>query len=415
MKKQRISAFLLALILLVPVLVFSSSAKGCLVCDWLSKAGFPDSYLSPLCALSLSHPGWEFVPLKVTELSSGMDREYTFDYVLEEECCVSGRSLVSAKEVFSPYHREGSDLYDRGFYNASRDAVAYFLDPRNFLSQTDIFQFLLLSSAGEVSVEQMASVLKNSAVKEVFPKLEEKLIALGKEMNLNPLFLAARLRQEQGSEGNALLFGKAGELLEDESFDGIYNIFNMGASGKGEKEVYRTGAEYAASLGWDSPEKALVGGARILGEDYVKRHQNTLYLQKWNVDPRSVNEEGLSRNFWAQFMQNIGAAKTESDFLYQVLKEEEGLVFLIPVYENMPEKPCPDPAGGTCPAFASGKIEDSPHFFPEEVPVQATVTESTTEKKEENRKEKSLLPAILLVSAGVVSGGVLLFLRKRKK
>lgn len=414
MKVRRLSALLLAFFLLLPQSGFALASEKCAVCQKLLQAGFSPSYLSPLCALSLSHPEWEFVPLKVTELSYEKGENYTFDRVLEEEYGFAGRSLVSAKEVFKPYWDQNKKVYDRGFYGASREAVAYFLDPRNFLSEEEIFQFLLLSHSGKETKEQVLRVLGNSAAREVFPNLEERLIDLGEQWKLSPLFLATRLRQEQGSEGNPLLFGTAGEVVGKKFLSGFYNIFNMGAFGQG-KMVYESGAEYARQQGWDSPEKALEGGVQILSEEYVLRHQDTLYLQKWNVDPRSVTKEGESRNFWAQFMQNIGAAKTEGDFLYEVLKDEESLCFLIPVYENMPESISPDPAQGSCLVFATVKTQDSPHFYPEVQVVAGTKPgEEKTQEKEKSRKiffQKS----VLFLFPVMAFGAVLLLREGRKK
>ena len=61
-------------------------------------------------------------------------------------------------------------------------------------------------------------------------------------------------------------------------------------------------------------------------------------------------------------MQNIGGAKTEGEMLAQVLLENTApMTFLIPVYENMPSDPCPDPAGGTLPVFAAEKELPSEH------------------------------------------------------
>lgn len=377
MIKRRILAFILAIFLL-PVSFPVSAKEECLICERLERLGFPPSYVESLCALSLSHPTWQWIPLPVTDLSRQMGEEaYTFSYVLAEEYGVEGRSLVSAKETFYPYQEEGSDLYDRGFYLANEEAVAYFLDPRNFLNSEDIFQFLLLSYENEGDSAQVSSVLGTSSVKGVISDLEERLILLGQKYNVSPYFLAARLRQEQGSDGNVLLYGTAGEMLGEAEYDGFYNIFNIGAYGSGANQVYRSGVQYAKEMGWSSPEKALEGGVKILSEKYVTCYQDTLYLQKWNVDPRSRTANGESRNFWAQFMQNIGGAKTESDFLREALAKEENLTFLIPVFEGMPDAPCPDPALGDCAVFAAAKEEKSPHKYP----VTTTTAQKTKGEK----------------------------------
>ncbi len=366
MKKQRTVSLFLSLALLCPVLFLPAfSEKGkCSLCASFREMGFPSSYVESLCALSLEHTNWEFTPLPITRLSEGKGEKYTFSYVLEQEC-KKGRSLVSSSAKFLPYQGDKSVLYDAGFYDANKEAVAYFLDPRNFLTEKGVFQFLVLSGEGEFSVDAIEEILSKSAAEAFFAgtktHLPTYLLELGKKWNLNPYHLAARLCQEQGREGNPLLWGTAGDYLKEEGKNGYYNPFNISASGKGEREIYRSGAVYAQKNGWDSPEKALEGGVKKIATEYVDTFQNTLYLQKWNVDPRSENEKG-SRNFWAQFMQNIGGAKTEGEMLAKALCDnKEKMTFLIPFYENMPSDPCPDPAKGTCLVFAAEQEPLSAH------------------------------------------------------
>ena len=421
MKKRKIARYCAA-ILLAGILLSgsaSSAEQECVVCAKLEQDGFPKSYQTALCALQLVRPSWRFEALPVTELSRDKGKCYDFSTVVEEEWRVAGRSLVSARKDYAAYAQADGKLYDSGFYQASRDAVAYFMDPRNFLSENGIFQFMVLTGGDEIPASEVEKLLEGcaalTACKDVSGGLPAFLVQLGKEYDINPLQLATRLRQEQGSEGNALLTGTVGSFLggEDLYLDGFYNPFNLSASGTGEGQIYRSGAQYAKSRGWDTQEKGLRGGAERLAQEYVGKFQNTLYLQKWNVDPRSEGPGG-SRNFWAQYMQNIGAAKTEGDFLARSLaKSDAPLHFLIPIYEGLPEEPSIDPAGGACVVFAAGGISSSRHLYPA-VEVEATPV-TTVPTVTVARQEKSKIP---LVAAGVafpaaVLAGILLFQKKK--
>ncbi len=408
--------------MLVGVVLFGGTVKAeeeCVICKRLGQEGFPESYQTALCALQISRPSWRFEALPITQLSREKGKNYDFPTVVEEEWRVAGRSLVSARKEYAAYAETGSRLYDSGFYLANRDAVAYFMDPRNFLSEEGIFQFMLLTGGDEIPASEVEILLEGcsavTAAKGVPGGLAEFLVQLGKEYGINPLQLATRLRQEQGREGNPLLTGTAGSYLggEDLYLDGYYNPFNLSASGVGEGQIYRSGAEYAKSRGWDTLEKGLRGGAERLAQEYIGKYQNTLYLQKWNVDPRSETAAG-SRNFWAQYMQNIGAAKTEGDFLAKRLsKSDVPLHFLIPVYENLPEAPSSDPAGGACAVFAAEGIGSSKHLYPA-VEVEAspvtTVPVITTQ-----REEKSKIP--ILATSFAIPAGILaaILLIRRKK
>ncbi len=423
MKMKRRAGRLICVILAVFMLGGTARAQTqeCLVCKRFEQAGFPESYRTALCALSLAHPTWKFEALFVTELSREKGKCYDFPFVVEEEWRVAGRSLVSARKEYAAYAQTGSILYDSGFYQASRDAVAYFMDPRNFLSEEGIFQFLVLTGGDDIPVSEVEKLLDGcaaqTAAKDVPGGLAAFLVQLGKEYDINPLQLATRLRQEQGREGNALLTGTAGSFLggADLHLDGYYNPFNLSASGKGEGQIYRSGAEYAKSKGWDTQEKGLRGGAERLAQEYVGKFQNTLYLQKWNVDPRSEGTGG-SRNFWAQYMQNIGAAKTEGDFLAKSLGTSSApLHFFIPVYDNLPESPSVDPAGGVCAVFADGSLQYSRHLYPS-VPVEAspvTAVPTVSEKKQ----ERSKIPLVVTgfsVPAGILAAILLLRGKKEK-
>ncbi|MBE6711966.1 MAG: hypothetical protein E7580_00435 [Ruminococcaceae bacterium] len=425
MKRKKGAARLLCILLaavLCGTAVSAAGAEECTVCATLRAKGFPESYRTALCALKLDHPNWDFEVLNVTALSREKGKNYDFPYVVEEEWQVAGRSLVSARKEYTAYVQTGSDLYDSGFYRANRGAVAYFMDPRNFLSEEGIFQFLILTGGSDVPASEVEKLLQGcaalSAAKDVPGGLAEFLVQLGKECDINPLQLATRLRQEQGSEGNALLTGTVGSYLggADKHLDGYYNPYNLSASGKGEGQIYRSGAEYARSKGWDSQEKGLRGGAEQLAQEYVGKYQNTLYLQKWNVDPRSEGPGG-SRNFWAQYMQNIGAAKTEGDFLAQSLAETSApLHFLIPVYEEMPEAASPDPAGGTCAVFADAGILESRHLYPA-IKVAATFATTTIPVVSQEKEERSVLPLVFTgfaVPAGILAG-ILLIRGKKEK
>lgn len=99
-----------------------------------------------------------------------------------------------------------------------------------------------------------------------------------------------------------------------------------------------------------------MGGAKYVGERYVKKGQNTLYFQKFNV----VNKEnGLYSH---QYMTNLQAASAEAAKMKRAYSNLEGtdLVFRIPIYNNMPEVPASRPVSSANPNnyLASLSIEN---------------------------------------------------------
>ena len=97
--------------------------------------------------------------------------------------------------------------------------------------------------------------------------------------------------------------------------------------------------KYAKDQGWYGVENALRGGADFISANYIKKGQDTLYLQKFNVNPN-----GTYAPYTHQYMQNIMAPASEASSMKRLYESANAVdstfVFKIPVYENMPEAPC---------------------------------------------------------------------------
>ncbi len=350
----------------------------------LTDKGFSADYAAALSELMLAHPTWSFEPLLISELNS----KYTFDYILKRQTLDPSTNLVYPSKEYSAFWDKSSGaVYDSGWYSANDAAVAYFLDPRNFLNETDIFQFEDVRyyerdyGAGVDGV--LSGTFMDGMYLENSMTVRDYILQVGQALSVSPVHIAARLRQEQGTLGEGgTISGRVGELLSYFyqnkikyengvyvntpssgysassllSYNGYYNFFNVGASGDGVfyiylnamKRAYKGTPEMSQKWGnngaWDSMYKSIYGGVYSLKKNYVDDFQNTLYLQKFNIDPRS------SRNFWGQYMQNVGAALSEGRSAYKSYKAagvlESEFTFLIPVFENMQASPAQDPSAG---------------------------------------------------------------------
>lgn len=337
----------------------------------LKEKGFPADYAEPLTRLHLLYPAWEFEPLAVS-------RSWKDTVALETKDAKT--NLIHQSETYKAYrHGSNTVLYDSGFYQASSAAVSYFLDPRNFLTEADIFQFYDQQTAGSRSRDSLEAVLSGTfmenSVLESGQTYAEYLLQIGEEVGIDPVFLAVRLRQEQGDGTSPLLHGKCGTLLnryyqnqtattengkpvkppaagslsEDlTALDGYYNLFNIGASGDGVFSIYKNALTYARAHGWNTREAAIRGGAEFLKNDYIRRGQSTVYLQKFDV---------CTSGSLHQYMQNVGGALSEGRSLYRFFAANAltdiGCVFRIPVFSGMPTGVSADPAGGTCTLYAT--------------------------------------------------------------
>lgn len=217
--------------------------------------------------------------------------------------------------------------FDNGTWLCASDkAIKNQMDPRNILNEENIFQFAELKYVENAQTKEGISKITNSSFLEG-DSISEALIQAGKNANLDPYFIASRLIQEQGRNGSTLSKGY--------EYNGtiVYNIFNIRATGNSQEEILQNAAQYAYSQGWDSMEKALIGGVEFLKEGYINVGQNTLYLQKFDV----VNQDGSL--YTHQYMQNLLAPQSESQNMKAIYEAsntvDSSLNFIIPLYENM--------------------------------------------------------------------------------
>ena len=276
--------------------------------------------------LQKAHPNWTF---KI--LYTGID----WNTVIANEYMGHGKSprnLVPANN--SNYTGDwicavcGNNKYDSGAWVcASESAIKYMMDPRNSLNESDVFQFQELSYDGydENTIDNMVkkTFLDKSSYKKAIKEAS-------KQYNVSPYYIVARILQEQGTSGTVLTSGKG----YNNQYVGYYNVFNIGASGSGKSTVILNGLKKAKEKGWTSLEASIKGGTQEIAKNYIARGQNTLYLQKFDVDN---SDNSL---YYHQYMQNILAAQKEGTTLkktYNTVNTIDGkYTFVIPVYEKMP-------------------------------------------------------------------------------
>ncbi len=303
----------------------------------LSK--FPQSYSNGLWLLHCLHPNYQFEAYSVGK---------TFAEVLENEDHGS-RSLASS--YYNPtWVKKGSPVYDGSSWKAAKpEVISYFMDPRNFLTPTGIFQFEKLSFDDRVhTIDGIQTMIRNSFLNEEDPPYAQILLKAGQDANVSPYFLTSRIIQEMGRDGESEL--AHGTLP---GYEGYYNFYNIGSTPDPEvkngaringakyakygsepqkKEI--TPDEEALLLPWTTPERAICGGAMWIAKSYIEIGQDTLYFQKFDI---VENEDGLYKH---QYAQNISMASNEGVRYYHAYASQDMLessfVFVIPVYEDMP-------------------------------------------------------------------------------
>lgn len=331
--KILIAIILLVIIIATPIIVTNLNKQKLIVFNGsnLDENRYP-KYKELIDNLASEHPNWTF-----TLLYTKLDWNSVIRHEGHSDTRTSPLNLVPYSSNYSgewQCEKDKDKTYDTGdWVCASTKAIEYRMDPRNILNEERIFQFKELNYNEEAqTIEGIMSRTDGSFLEG--ESVAKALLEAGKNSNIDAYFIVSRLIQEQGKDGTRLSRGY--------EYNGtvVYNPFNIAASGNSTSTILENAAEYAYSQGWDTLEKAILGGIDFLNTKYINKGQNTLYLQKFDI----IKKDKLYTN---QYMQNLIAPGSEAVMLQNQYEESDTLDsefnFIIPLYENMPEEICEEP------------------------------------------------------------------------
>lgn len=290
---------------------------------------FPESYKAALYALKEKHSNWTF-----EVMDTGLD----WNTVVSNEMNPDYRSLVPTYFDSKFVGRN----YGDGWACATQEAVEYYLDPRNWFTEDYIFQFEKLTYNSDTQgIATVQKVLQNTFMSGYIQSdaqndyqamgltYAQAFFDIGKRIGVSPVHLATRVKQEQGTQGTSDLISGVYP-----GYEGYYNYYNIQASGSTHEQIVVNGLNEAKSEGWNTRYGALYGGSQKVANRYILRGQDTLYLQKFDVDGQ------YDGRYWHQYMQNLAAPSNESRNTKRAYESagmlDEAFVFKIPVYNNMP-------------------------------------------------------------------------------
>lgn len=320
----------------------------------MTKQEIPEYYKQYLRALHEEYPFWEFRIYK-----TGLK----WSTVLKAESKVGVNLISNAKS--EAWKSKDPEAYNEktgtwkvfdgtSWVAASKEAVAYYMDPRNFLNERTIFQFELLgyqkgfhkASAVDRIFANTPFANKSFSYKNITTGKKAKMtytnayMAAAKESGVSPLHLSSRTKQEVVTSATTTSIAVTGT---NKKYPSIYNFYNIGAYNGTNPAL--NGLKWASEgttylRPWSDPYRSIVGGATYIGQNYINRGQNTVYLEKFDVTPYETYDH--------QYMSNVEGAYSESLKVRKAYEEcgllkKTPLVFSIPVYEKMPEKVCAAP------------------------------------------------------------------------
>lgn len=299
---------------------------------------FPSSYMPYINALKEKHPNWVF-----KAVHTGLD----WNTVLSHESYEVNEGISLVEDIYgAEWKRDGQNYYQDGNYvTASKQAVAYVVDPRNFINENGIFQFEVLSYNGATqSVNAVQSVLAATPMggqykdkyksygtwHDLGTTYAELIHSISEDVGINPVHIASRIRQE--NSGNII----NGSLINGDY--GVYNFFNIGAYDANGQSAVTNGLNYARNQGWTSVSAALRGGIEYIYSKYIKWGQDTIYFERFDVNNPGTAQWLLGTGY----MTNIFGPKGEALITYNAYNSynmiDSPFEFHIPVYENMPEE-----------------------------------------------------------------------------
>lgn len=174
-------------------------------CTTLKNNGFPASYCPYLTYLHSKYPNWVFKAEKVGDsFLNAINQEAGKNYTQ-----ITKRSYLSSTTIAErPDWRRASDAY-----------IAFMLDPRNYFNEKNIFAFEQLSYNSTLDNKTIVRTILNNTWLDT-NTYAGYFVDAGKTHNVSPGVLAARVKQEGGS--NKKYEGVSGTVTN------YWNVTNSG-------------------------------------------------------------------------------------------------------------------------------------------------------------------------------------------
>ena len=207
--------------------------------------------------------------------------------------------------------------------DANYDEIKNAMDPVRLAKDDEYkYQFLLLDQPQYLPVSALNKLLEGKGVLE---GQGASFSQAAKKYGINEIYLISHALKETGNGTSDL--AKGGDIVNgkftNKSAKKYHNVFGIGAY---DNNPLVEGIKYAKEAGWDLVSKAIIGGAKFIGQSYVKAGQNTLYKIRWNPAHPGTHQYATDIN-WANL--NAQVIKGFYDKMGEV-----GKYFEIPQYNK---------------------------------------------------------------------------------
>ncbi|WP_325880190.1 GW dipeptide domain-containing protein [Mammaliicoccus sciuri] len=209
--------------------------------------------------------------------------------------------------------RNGSEpkkVLASGIRNATRAEVKDAMDTSKYVNDpVQKYQFLDLNKSQNISATKLNELLRGKGILE---NQGNAFSQAAKAVGINEIYLISHALLETGNGTSDLANG--GSIDQNGNVDlnaqtKYYNMFGVGAI---DKNALYGGIKYAQQAGWNTPEKAILGGAQFIANNYIKSGQNTLYKMRFNPQNPGIHQYATGIDFAKS------NAKRISDFYQQI-------------------------------------------------------------------------------------------------
>lgn len=224
---------------------------------------------------------------------------------------------ASKKQIDNYTSQQVSSKDNKTWRDASSTEIKAAMDSSKFIeSDTQKYQFLELDKYQGIDHNRIKRMLIDNPT---LLKHSDEFIKAAKDKHVNEVYLISHALLETGSAKSEL---SSGVEIDGKKY---YNFFGVGAL---DEDPIKTGSEYAKKHGWDTPQKAISGGANFIhGHFFSNKDQNTLYSMRWN--PKNPGEHQYATDIkWAESNASLMAhfyedMKTEGKYYkYFVYKDD---------------------------------------------------------------------------------------------
>ncbi len=208
--------------------------------EGLLRKGFPRSYVEYLVELHRKYPEWEFVPM-----ITGLDWQASVNGERSSHRKQLIENVVKSSFKCSCSSCKGVIQESPNWVSASEEAVKYYMDPRNFLTEEYIFQFestvydsmhtkegveeiLRYTWMHDAEIKYLDATGAEKTYKEdgKAVKYSDAILKASVDSGMSAYYLASKMVQEVGSTSSSNAGGASGT---NAPYNGIYNYYNIGA------------------------------------------------------------------------------------------------------------------------------------------------------------------------------------------